>query len=51
MKESQSMKQFMTDVLSGDRDPLPETVPAKDQLLLSSFSADIAGAPNSVFDT
>ena len=51
MKESQSMKQFMTDVLSGDRDPLPETVPAKDQLLLSSFSPDIAGASNSVFDT
>ena len=51
MEESQSMEQFVSDVLSGVRGPVLEAVPAKDQLLLSSFSPDIAGASNSVFDT
>ena len=51
MEESQSMEQFMSDVLSGDRGPVFEAVSAQDQLLLSSFSPDIAGASNSVFDT
>ena len=45
------MEQFVSDVLSGDRGPVTEAVPAKDHLLLSSFSPDIAGASNSVFDT
>ena len=51
MEESQSMEQFVSDVLGGDRGPFPEAVSAKDQLLLSSFSPDIAGASTSVFDT
>ena len=45
------MEQFVSDVLCGDRGPVLEAVPAKDDLLLSSFSPDIAGASNSVFDT
>ena len=51
MKESQSMEQFVSDVLSGDLGSVFEAVSAKDHLLLSSFSPDIAGASNSVFDT
>ena len=51
VKESQSMEQFVSDVLSGDRGPVTEAVSAQDQLLLPSFSPDIAGASNSVFDT
>ena len=51
MKESNSMEQFVSDVLSGDLGPVLEAVSAKDHLLLSSFSPDIAGASNSVFDT
>ena len=45
------MEQFVSDVLSGDRGPVMEAVSAQDQLLLPSFSPDIAGASNSVFDT
>ena len=51
MEESQSMEQFVSDDLGGDRGPLPEAFPAKDQLLLSSFSSDMAVAFISVFDT
>ena len=51
MEESQSMEQFVSDVLGGDRGPVFEAVSAQDQLLLSSFSPDMAGASNSVFDT
>ena len=51
MEESKSMEQFVSDVLSGDRGPVFEAVSAEDQLLLSSFSPDMAGASNSVFDT
>ena len=51
MEESQSMEQFVSDVLSGNRGPVLEAVSAEDQILLSSFSPDIARASNSVFDT
>ena len=44
MKESQSMEQFVSDVLGGRLVPLTEAVPAQDHLLLSSLSPDIAGA-------
>ena len=46
MKESNSMEQFVSDVLCGDLGPVLEAVPAKDQLLLPSFSPDIAGTPS-----
>ena len=51
MKEPNRMEQLVSDVLCGDLGPVLEAVSSKNHLLLSSFSPDIAGASNSVFDT